>query len=202
VDLYIVRHGRPLRQVVGENEGGADPDLSDLGVQQAQRTAEFLQHEGIDHIVASTMRRAHQTAQPLVDLLGMEPELLEDLIESDHRARAYVPAEEMSPDDPETAHYFHGNLHEIVFSDGYDAFEERVRRGFRHIIDANRSKKVAVFCHGMVTAVFVKTIIGLDDVFSISVDYCGITRVQASSSGHRTVRSVNETHHVRDLIEW
>jgi len=202
VDLYIVRHGRPLRQIVGDDQEGADPDLSDLGVKQAKRTAEFLQHEGIDHIVSSTMLRAVQTAQPLVDVLGLEPELMGDLKESDHRSKAYVPAEEMSPDDPETAHYFHGNLHETIFSDGYDAFEDRVRSSFEHIIDMNRSKKVAVFCHGMVTTVFLKTLLGIDDVFSLSIDYCGVTRVQASSGGVRTVRSVNETQHVRDLIEW
>jgi hypothetical protein len=33
-------------------------------------------------------------------------------------------------------------------------------------------------------------------------DYCGLTRVQASSTGVRSVRSFNETHHVSDLIEW
>ena len=49
---------------------------------------------------------------------------MDDLKESDHRSKAYVPMEEMSPDDPETAHYFHGNLHETIFSDGYDAFEK------------------------------------------------------------------------------
>ena len=30
----------------------------------------------------------------------------EDLIESDHRSNTYVPLEEMSADDPDTAHYF------------------------------------------------------------------------------------------------
>jgi hypothetical protein len=31
------------------------------------------------------------------------------------------------------------------------------------------------------------------------VDYCGIMRVTASSSGIRTLRSVNETAHLRHL---
>jgi len=53
----------------------------------------------------------------------------------------------------------------------------------------------------MVTAVFLKTILGIHDVFSLTVDYCGITRVQADGQGRRRVRSINETEHVRDLIE-
>jgi len=32
-------------------------------------------------------------------------------------------------------------------------------------------------------------------------DYCGIMRVTASAKGFRTVRSVNETGHVRHLLD-
>ncbi len=190
-----------MRQVVGEGET-ADPGLSEMGLEQARRTADLLEAERIDHIVSSTMRRAHDTAAPLATRLGYEIEQIDDIKESDHRSSMYVPLEEISADDPETAHYFEGDLMEVIFSDGYHVFEDRVVSGFQQIIDTNRSKRVAVFCHGMVTAVFLKTILGVHDVFSLKIDYCGVTRVQAASGGHRTVRSVNETQHVRDLIEW
>ncbi len=203
MDLYIIRHARPLRHVVAAGDGTADPDLSETGRLQAERTADFLASEGIDHVVSSTMRRAHQTALPLAGRLGLDIELIDGLKESDHRSQAYVPVEEMSPDDPDSAHYFDGdNLFASVFIDGYEPFEKRVVASFEHVIAANRSRRVAVFCHGMVTTVYLKTILGIHDVFSLLIDYCGINRVQASSKGHRTVRSVNETAHVRDLIEW
>ncbi len=185
-----------------EGEEAADPELSEIGRQQAERVADVLEKADIDHIVSSTMLRARQTAAPLAGRLGLEVELLDDIKESDHRSRSYVPLEEISADDPDTAHYFQGDLMDTIFSDGYENFEARVTRGFTHIIDNNPSKRVVVFCHGMVTNVFVKTILRFEEVFAISPDYCGITRVQASGSGVRTVRSVNETYHVRDLIEW
>jgi 2,3-bisphosphoglycerate-dependent phosphoglycerate mutase len=201
VDLYIIRHGRPERQVLGDGTA-ADPGLSDTGREQARRTAEYLRSEGIDHIVSSTMRRAVQTAEPLAETLGFTVEELDDIKESDHKNSAYIPAEEMSPDDPDAAHFFEGNIHDHVFSDGLDAFTERVSRGFQHIIDTNKSRRVAVFCHGMTTSAFLRTILRFEDPLMITVDYCGISRVQASSTGVRSVRSINETHHVRDLIEW
>ena len=46
-----------------------------------------------------------------------------------------------------------------------------------------------------------KTGIGIEDVLSMRPDYCGLTQVQASSTGIRSVRSFNETHHVRHLLE-
>jgi len=201
VELYIFRHGRPVRQTVDEDEG-ADPDLSDVGIQQAEATRDYLREHGIDHVVSSTMRRAHQTAMPTAEMLGLEVERLEDLIESDHRSNTYVPLEEMSADDPDTAHYFDlDNLEDHIFSDGLENFEERVVRGFEHVIATNKGRRVAVFCHGMVTVVYLKSIIGIDDVLSLRPDYCGLTQVQASSTGIRSVRSFNETHHVRHLLE-
>lgn len=204
MDLYIFRHGRPVRQVVEEQSGGAaDPELSDLGHEQASRAADFLADHGIHHVVSSTMLRAHQTAMPTANLLGLEIERIDDLKESDHASNVYVPLEEMSPDDPDTAHYFEADsLEDHVFSEGLDVFQERVHRAFEHVIATNKGKRVAVFCHGMVIAVYLKTIMGMDDVFAMRADYCGLTRVQASSTGVRSVRSFNETHHVSDLIEW
>jgi len=202
VDLFIIRHGRPVRHVVKEGEGSADPELSEVGLHQAERVADLLETVGIDHVVSSTMLRARQTAAPLAGRLGVTVELLDDIKESDHRSRSYVPSEEIRADDPDTAHYFEGDLMDTIFSDGYDNFEARVVRGFKHIIESNPSKRVAVFCHGMVTNVFIKTILRFEEVLAIAPDYCGVTRVQASGTGVRTVRSVNETYHVRDLIEW
>lgn len=202
MDLYIIRHGRPERQVIRDGEGSADPGLSETGQEQAKRVAEFLEAEGIDHIVSSTMRRAVETAIPLASTLGFDVEQLDDIKESDHKNSVYIPAEEMSPDDPDAAHFFEGNVHDHVFSDGIEAFTERVSRGFQHIIDTNKSKKVAVYCHGMVTSIFLRTILRFDDPLSLTPDYCGISRVRAASNGIRSVRSINETHHVRDLIEW
>ena len=202
MELLLIRHARPVRDEAQEG-GSADPVLAEVGHLQAEATAEYLTAEGIDHIVSSSMKRALQTAEPLAGRLGLAIEMLDDLRESDHRSQLYVPAEEMDRDDPSIAHYFdpERDLSETIFSDGYDQFRERVARGFEHVIRANRSRTVAVFCHGMVTGVYLQVLLGIDDPLSLLVDYCGITRIAASSTGLRTVRSVNETQHVRQLLE-
>ena len=202
MELLVIRHARPVRDEAPEG-GSADPVLAEVGHRQAQVTAEHLADEGVDHIVSSSMMRAVQTAQPLADRLGLRIEMLDDLRESDHRSRIYVPTEEWSRDDPAVAHYYDESrdLNETIFSDGYEEFRDRVHSGFEHVIRTNRSRTVAVFCHGMVTGVYLQVLLGMDDPLSLLVDYCGITRVAASSTGVRTVRSVNETHHVRHLLE-
>ena len=74
-------------------------------------------------------------------------------------------------------------------------------KGPAKAVIVNAGKKVAVFCHGMVTSVYLQTLWSLEHPFLLQPDYTGITRVQASSRGFRTVRSINETGHVRNLIE-
>ena len=196
----MIRHARPVRDEAPEG-GSADPALADVGRLQAEAAADYLADEAVDHIVSSSMKRAVQTAEPLAGRLGLGIETLDDLRESDHRSRIYVPAEEYSRDDPATAHYYDADLSETIFSDGYEEFRARVHSGFEHVIRTNRSRTVAVYCHGMVTGVYLQTLLGIDDPLSLLVDYCGITRVAASGTGVRTVRSVNETHHVRHLLE-
>lgn len=62
--LYYIRHGDPIY----------DPDqLTPLGQQQAHAVAKRLARYGFDHIYTSTSQRAIQTAQPLCDLLKLEP---------------------------------------------------------------------------------------------------------------------------------
>ncbi|MBC8364157.1 MAG: histidine phosphatase family protein [Actinobacteria bacterium] len=200
MELLIVRHARPEAETRPEGEG-ADPPLSGIGRLQAQATADLLAGEGeesIDHIVTSSMRRAVETAAPLALQLGLDPELLADLEESDRHRSEYVPAEEMDDDHVIVREFLEDR--ESVFGGDYPAFRRRVTDAFDGIVEQNRGRTVAVYCHGMVMGVFLQSILGYDDPFAILHDYCGILRVTASSNGLRTVRCVNEAAHVRHLL--
>ena len=195
MELLVIRHALPEAEV--RSDGPADPPLSPLGLQQAEATAEFLADEMVDAIVTSTMRRAIQTGQPLVDRLGLIPERLDGLKESDHHRSNYTPAEDMDADHEVVREFMEDPLR--MFSDGYEPFRDRVQKTFDDIVAAQRGRTVAVFCHSMVASVYIQTLLGHDDPFALISDYCGISRIAASSTGVRTLRSVNETAHLRHL---
>lgn len=79
MQIYLVRHG--------ETEIGPDllyPEdaaLTPLGHRQAAVTAETLRSVAFTHIFTSGLRRAKETAIPLVDITGRFPVALEDLDE-------------------------------------------------------------------------------------------------------------------------
>ena len=196
MELIIVRHALPESDK--RDHGPADPPLSPLGLRQAEATANLLATEGVDHVVTSTMQRAIQTGRPLADRLGLTPERLEGLKESDYRRSSYTPVEEMDADHEVIREFLDDPL--SMFADGYEAFRDRITAALDAVVAGNRGRTVAVFCHAMVVGVYLQTLLGLNDPFAVMADYCGITRVAASSSGIRSVRSFNETGHLRHLV--
>mgnify|MGYP001480687319 FL=1 len=196
MELIIVRHALPESDK--RDDGPADPPLSPLGLRQAEATANLLATESVDHVVTSTMQRAIQTGRPLADRLGLTPERLEGLKESDYRRSSYTPVEEMDADHEVIREFLDDPL--SMFADGYEAFRDRITAALDAVVAGNRGRTVAVFCHAMVVGVYLQTLLGLNDPFAVMADYCGITRVAASSTGIRSVRSFNETGHLRDLV--
>ena len=195
MELLVIRHARPEAEV--RDDGPADPPLSPLGLRQAEATADFLAGETVDAIVTSTMRRAIETGRPLAERLDISPERLDGLKESDHQRSSYTPMEDMDKDHEVIQEYLEDPL--LMFSDGYDTFRDRIRDAFDAIVANHSGQVVAVFCHSMVASVYLQTVLGHGDPFALISDYCGISRVTASSTGIRTLRSVNETAHLRHL---
>lgn len=82
--LHFVRHGESLANEADKagRERPADWDgLSERGWEQARGLGRRLQGERIELIVASTMRRAQETAQGINEVLGLEIETDPDLHE-------------------------------------------------------------------------------------------------------------------------
>ena len=199
MELLIIRHARPVAETRSEGEGSADPPLSPIGIKQAEATAEFLKSQGIQHVVSSTMTRAIQTAEPFSILSGLKIEMIDDLKEADFDRNSYTPVEEMDLDHPFIKEYLEDP--ESIFGGDLDGFRKRTTNAFNYLIEEHKGSVVAVFCHGMVMGVFLQSLLGHDNPVALQPDYCGITRVTASSSGLRSIRSINETSHVRHLLD-
>jgi broad specificity phosphatase PhoE len=82
--VHVVRHGEvfnPGRILYGRLPGYR---LSDLGVAQAEVTAQFLAARPIGYLVSSPLERARQTAAPLAELTGLPVDTDERLLEAEN----------------------------------------------------------------------------------------------------------------------
>ena len=195
MQLILIRHGLPLR--VETNDGTpADPPLSEIGHEQAQRMAKWLEEEHIDHLYSSPMRRAVETAEPLAERKGLTSEFSEGVAEYDKDADHYVPLEDLKdPDYDSWRSLMRGEVEDANFP----KFCVQVVSTLNEIIAKHRGKTVAVTCHGGVVNAWTAHILGLEPKMFFNPNYTSISRYLGASSGERSIVTLNEHTHLKGL---
>ncbi len=69
--IYLVRHGQSVGNLNRAILGHTDLDLTELGVEQAQKCARFLKETHVDAIFSSDLKRAYSTAREHAELRKM-----------------------------------------------------------------------------------------------------------------------------------
>ncbi len=82
--LYLVRHGQTPLNAAGVLRGLLDPSLDETGRDQARRLGAALGPAMPSAVVASPLRRARQTAQPVADRAGLDVAVDRRLIDRDY----------------------------------------------------------------------------------------------------------------------
>lgn len=192
VQIALIRHGQPLRE--WNDHAVADPGLSELGQWQADRLADWLEHEPFDHIISSTKRRAIETIEPLAARLDVEIELEEDFTEIDRNSRVYLPTELLAAEGGEYYEAIRAGDYAAIGWDTPEEFHKRVMAAFERLCEAQPGQHVAVACHGGTINRIVSEVVGAAERVHLQVAYTGICRVWVDDD-RRTLMSMNETGH-------
>jgi 2,3-bisphosphoglycerate-dependent phosphoglycerate mutase len=152
--VLVVRHGESAPELPDRpfalRDGHGDPELHPDGVRQAELLADRLEHEQIDAIYVTTLRRTHETAAPLAARLGLTPIVEPDLREvflgewegGQFRRRAVA-------NDPVFQEIFREERWDVIpGAEPLADFDERVWRGFQRIVAAHPDQQVMVVAHG------------------------------------------------------
>ncbi|MDM7889538.1 histidine phosphatase family protein [Curtobacterium sp. RHCJP20] len=81
-ELVLVRHGETEWSKSGQHTGRTDIPLTENGIEQAKRAGRYLADRTFGLALSSPLQRARDTAE----LVGVDPELDEDLYEWDYGA--------------------------------------------------------------------------------------------------------------------
>jgi 2,3-bisphosphoglycerate-dependent phosphoglycerate mutase len=195
VEIILVRHALPVR--IELETGIADPELSTEGHEQSKKMAAYLACENIDAVYASPLRRARETAQPLIEQLGIQYEICEGVAEFDRNSNEYVPAEELrATNDPRWQKMMKGEWDETA--DSPEVFRDRVISSINELVERHPGEKVAVVCHGGVINQYLAYVLGISTQMGFFYpQYTSIHRVAASRSGAKSIVSINESSHLR-----
>jgi 2,3-bisphosphoglycerate-dependent phosphoglycerate mutase len=197
MELILIRHALPIRREL--TEGRADPELSADGLKQAEHLGKYLASEHLDAVYASSMRRAKETAQPLIAHRDLELQIEPDVAEYDKDSPEYVPVEELrATNDPRWQAMRDGKWE--MGAEDQATFRTRIIAGIERIVTNHPGQRVAVVCHGGVINAYLAMLLGLpsDIPGFFYPNYTSIHRVAAASSGQRSLVTINETSHLRN----
>jgi 2,3-bisphosphoglycerate-dependent phosphoglycerate mutase len=195
MEISWVRHAEPVRIAPGRGVP-ADPELTERGVEQAQRVAAWLAFEPVDVVLSSPLLRARMTAQPIADAHGLPVDLVEGLAEYDVQSDHYIPMEEMrANNDPRLQAMIDGRW-ESFGGEPTHEFRARIERTVHEIVAEHPGRRVVAVCHGGVINVALAQLLGLDRELWFEPHYTSISRMVASRSGIRSVASLNEHAHL------
>jgi broad specificity phosphatase PhoE len=197
MQLLLIRHALPLRTEAGE---GSDPDLSNEGVEQAERLPQALKRFPITRVISSPQRRAVQTGQPVADSLGLAVEIDARLAEYDRDLGQYIPVEQLAVENPEELKRMASGLLPSSVDEG--AFKARTLAAIDDLVARGEHEDtIAVFSHAGVINALLHQILGTERLLSFHVDYASVTRLLSSqSTGRLAVGGVNGVEHVWDLL--
>ncbi len=184
--LHLVRHGE-VDEAYHEVFGGQiDMELSPLGHEQARRLAKFLGDRHFDRIYRSPMVRVQQTAKPLLDALGREAEVIDDLREVDFgvwTGHKWHEIQEKFGLDAEDwlVHLENGDVAE---AEPMVECRSRIRGSLEQMMDEGAGQDVLVLCHGGVIRMLLSLL--LDEPFSkmdrFEVDFASLTVIEHRSN--------------------
>jgi probable phosphoglycerate mutase len=209
-ELVIVRHGASAAARPGEThellEGRGNPGLADTGVEQAAAVAARLGSSGEEFagLFVTPLRRTHQTAEPISAQTGLEPEVVDDLVEvslgewegGEFRIRA-------QEGDPLVIRALAEERWDVLpGAEPPEQIEERVRRGIATLVErTGAGRRCIAVLHGGVIGEICRLATSSRPFAFIRADNCSITRVVVwQDPGFPwMLRSFNDTTHLEGI---
>ncbi|HEV2814161.1 MAG TPA: histidine phosphatase family protein [Solirubrobacteraceae bacterium] len=202
-EVVLVRHGASAPAVPGEPFplvlGRGDPPLSPEGEEQARAVAERLAVEEIARLFVTPLQRTAQTAAPLAERAGLEPEAVEELCEihlgewegGELRIR-------VADRDPLALRLLAEERWDLIpGAEPMEALGERVRAGVEAMVAATGPGRTAVaVVHGGVIGEICRQATGSRPFAFIHADNGSLTRLVVLGDGRWLLRSFNDTAHL------
>lgn len=183
--LILVRHGvtdLTTRKVFSGGLASSNPPLNEEGRAQVRTTAEWLSpmREQIDALVASPVRRTHESAEILGEVLGHEVEFEKGIAEMEFGTWDGLTFADVQEQFPDELSSWLGNLeHAPGGGESFRAVAERVLAGRDRILEAYAGQTVLVVSHVTPIKTIVADALGapLEALFRMELSPASVTVV-------------------------
>jgi 2,3-bisphosphoglycerate-dependent phosphoglycerate mutase len=197
--LYLVRHAQSQGNT-GEDLTTGDPDLTEVGWEQAKRLGERMKAQRLDAVYASPLRRTQQTAAAIADVSGLEVIPKANLREVELGQAEFDIR--LLPEDEQAR-----VADRIVREGTWDAFpggegsataRKRVRDVVDEIVGGQPGKRVALVAHAGFIQTFVSLVLGVERDYVFYPFNASITSVRAKD-GRYVLWRLNDVAHLSGM---
>ncbi len=203
--VLLIRHGAtPNNDAVPPRLQGArsDPPLSDTGIHQADRLADFLARLPIREVFSSPLLRARQTAERIALVHRKTTSVVEGLHEIDCGQWEGLTWNDVEKGWPEHYRDFVADPVQVPYLGGENLsdVERRVVPALRHLADEHMGKMIVVVAHNMVNRCFLAHHLRtpLADYRRIVQENGGINLIRCHGDSTRIV-TINSLWHLADF---
>ena len=201
-EVVLIRHGSARHSTPDQPldliEGQSDPELTELGRDQALAVAERLSSANPGAIFVTPLRRTQETARPLAERLGVEPVILPELREvylGDWEGQLNYRA---SSSDSLTHELFAAERWDVIpNAEPMEDFSARVRRGMQLLVEAaGPDATTLAIVHGGVISEACSQVTGSRKFAFLYAENGSLTRLMCLPSGKWTLLAFNDTAHL------
>ncbi|WP_319433232.1 bifunctional RNase H/acid phosphatase [Mycobacterium sp. RTGN5] len=198
--MLLLRHGQTEFSRERRYSGRGNPELTETGRGQADAAARYLATlGGIDAVITSPLRRAHDTAAAAAKALGLDVTVDDDLIETDFGAWEGLTFGEARERDPDLhGHWLRDTSLRPPDGESFDDVQQRVQRLRARIITEHAGSTVLVVSH--VTPIKTLLRLALDAgssiLYRLHLDLASLSIAEFYPDGNASVRLVNQTSYL------
>ncbi|MFF0310565.1 bifunctional RNase H/acid phosphatase [Streptosporangium sp. NPDC004379] len=200
--LLLLRHGETPFSAERRFSGVGDPELTSVGIAQAEAAAARLSRPpyGIQVVVSSPLKRARVTAEIVAARLGLEVEVEEGLKEvdfGDWEGHTFTEIQRRWPD--ELAAWLADPSAAPPGGESFETAARRVRTTGDRLVERYEGRTVLAVSH--VTPI--KTLLRLaleappSALYRMHLDLAALSLIEYYADGPAVVKAVNDTSHLR-----
>lgn len=202
--LLLLRHGATPLTAEKRFSGAGDPELSAVGLQQADAVARRLAapdavHRGIEAIVSSPLQRTVQTAQAVADALGLSVEIDPGLRETDFGlwdGFSFAEVRERWP--AEHSAWLASTAVPPPGGESLDAVAERVLAARDALLERHARRTVLVVSHVTPIKTLIRDALGAppESLYAMELSAASLSAVTWYTDGRSSMRLFNDTAHL------
>ncbi|MEU7277498.1 bifunctional RNase H/acid phosphatase [Streptomyces sp. NPDC045431] len=201
--FVLLRHGEtaltPEKRFSGS--GGSDPELSAVGLRQAEAVASALAARGtIQDIVSSPLQRCRQTAAAVAARLGLDVRVEDGLRETDFGAwegLTFAEVRERYPDDLDA--WLSSAKSAPTGGESFAATARRVAAARDELTARYAGRTVLLVTHVTPIKTLIRLALGAppESLFRMELSAASLSAVAYYKDGNASVRLLNDTSHLR-----